>query len=345
MEFSIGKQIKALRSSKGVTQEELANFLGISYQAVSKWENGATAPDIQLLPELSVYFGVTIDELFKLPNEDKLKRIDNMIENERYISEEKFTETEKFLVDLLKEDRRCSKALYLLAELYNHKGDRAKETAAEYAKKALEIKPNEKHYHLILIKACNGAFGDSYCNRHEDLINFYKKFISKNKDSRLGMVFYLDQLMADRRLSEAKEVLDKVKALGDNVENLAYEGDIEFAKGNVEKAVELWNNNVEKFKENSLAYFIRAESFMKLERYSEAIKDFRTALDKQEKPKYPEMAEALSQAYEISGQYNDAIEANEEKIKILKEDYGIVDGELVDEALREIERLKNMAKN
>lgn len=340
MEFLIGKQIKALRNEKGVTQEELANFLGISYQAVSKWENGITAPDIQLLPELSVYFGVTIDELFKLPNEEKLKRIDNMIENERYISEEKFIETEKFLLDLLREDRRCSRALYLLAELYNHKGNRAKETAGDYAKRALELAPNEKHYHLILIKACNGAFGDAYCNRHEELINYYKKFTAENEDSRLGLVFYFDQLMDDRRLSEAEEVLDKVKNLGDNVENLAFEGDIEFAKGNIERAVELWNKNVEKFKENSLAYFIRAESFMKLERYEEAIRDFRTALDKQEKPRYPEMAEALAQAYEISGQYNKAIEAHKERIEILREDYGIVNGEMVDEALRAIELLK-----
>ncbi|MDU4890697.1 MAG: helix-turn-helix domain-containing protein [Clostridium sp.] len=340
MEFLIGKQIKALRNEKGVTQEELASFLGISYQAVSKWENGATAPDIQLLPELSVYFGVTIDELFKLTNEDKLKRIDSLIENERYISEEKFLETEKFLLDLLKEDRKSSKALYLLAELYNHKGDRAKETAAEYAKKALEIGPNEKHYHTILIKACNGAFGDSYCNRHKELINYYKKFISENKDSRLGLVFYFDQLMDDRRLSEAEEVLNIVKELGDHVENLAFEGDIEFAKGNIERAIELWTDNVEKFKENSFAYFIRAEKLVNLERYEEAIKDFKTALDKQEKPRYPEMAEALAQAYEIKKEYDKAIEANKEKLKILKEDYGILNGELVDEALREIKRLK-----
>ncbi|MEG2018334.1 MAG: tetratricopeptide repeat protein [Clostridium sp.] len=231
-----------------------------------------------------------------------------------------------------------------MAELYNHKGNRAKETAAEYAKKALEIKPDEKDYHLILIKACNGAFGDSYCNRHEELINFYKKFISENEDSRLGMVFYLDQLMDDRRLSEAKEVLDKVKSLGDHVENLAFEGDIEFARGNVERAVELWNDNVEKFKDNCFAYFIRAEKMMNIEQYGEAIKDFRRALDMQERPKYPELAEALAQAYEISGKYTEAIGTHKERIEILKEDYGIIKGELVDEALRDIERLKNVAK-
>ncbi len=340
MEMSIGKQIKALRSEKGVTQEELANYLGISYQAVSKWENNVTAPDIQLLPELSVYFGVTIDELFKLQNEDKLKRIDNMIENERYISEEKFTETEKFLLELIKWDNQCSKVFYLLAELYNNKGNRAKETAAEYAKKALEIEPKEKHYHSILIKACNGAFGDFYCNKHQELINYYKKFTDENTDLRLGYAFYFDQLMDDRRLMEAKQVLKQMNELGAHVENIAFEGDVELAQGNIERAIELWNKNVEVFKENSLAYFIRAERLMNIERYEEAIKDFRTALDMQQRPRYTEMAEAMAQAYEIINQYDKAIEVHKEKIQILKEDYEILNGELIDETIRKIKELE-----
>ena len=62
MKIEIGQRIKSLRLEKGVTQEELANHLGLSYQAVSKWENNISTPDIQLLPLLSVYFGVTIDD-------------------------------------------------------------------------------------------------------------------------------------------------------------------------------------------------------------------------------------------------------------------------------------------
>lgn len=60
----IGTNIKLLRKTKGITQEELANALHISYQAVSKWENGSSQPDIALLPPIANYFGVTIDELF-----------------------------------------------------------------------------------------------------------------------------------------------------------------------------------------------------------------------------------------------------------------------------------------
>ncbi|MCL2407279.1 MAG: GNAT family N-acetyltransferase [Defluviitaleaceae bacterium] len=61
----IGENIRYLRMKKGVTQEELAVHLGITHQSVSKWENGVTAPDLQLIPTIAEYFGVTIDTLFK----------------------------------------------------------------------------------------------------------------------------------------------------------------------------------------------------------------------------------------------------------------------------------------
>lgn len=48
----------------GLTQDELGNRLGVSAQAVSKWERQIACPDIMLLPELAVIFGVTLDELF-----------------------------------------------------------------------------------------------------------------------------------------------------------------------------------------------------------------------------------------------------------------------------------------
>lgn len=54
-------RIAELRKEKGVTQDELAKFVGVSYQAVSKWETGLTYPDITLLPKLSEFFGVSID--------------------------------------------------------------------------------------------------------------------------------------------------------------------------------------------------------------------------------------------------------------------------------------------
>ena len=59
----IGKNVAELRKAKATKQEELARFVGVSAQAVSKWENGG-APDTELLPKIASFFQVSIDELF-----------------------------------------------------------------------------------------------------------------------------------------------------------------------------------------------------------------------------------------------------------------------------------------
>ena len=61
--IKINEQIAFLRKQKGLTQEELANALGVTNQAVSKWESAQCCPDIQLLPDLAKIFDVSIDEL------------------------------------------------------------------------------------------------------------------------------------------------------------------------------------------------------------------------------------------------------------------------------------------
>lgn len=61
--LKIHEQIASLRKQKGMTQEELANALGVTNQAVSKWESAQCCPDIQLLPAIAKLFGVSVDEL------------------------------------------------------------------------------------------------------------------------------------------------------------------------------------------------------------------------------------------------------------------------------------------
>ncbi len=342
MVMEIGKQIKTLRVQKGVTQEELANHLGISYQAVSKWENDITLPDIQLLPILAVYFGVTIDELFEISNESQIQRIENMLESERFISYEKFKYTEEFLHTLLKNKDNKGEPYYLLAELYNHRAKTAMDIASDYAKKALTIDPVNKGYHNALVRAENGAFGDFYCSRHHSLIEYYKGFIKEHPGERRGYVFLFDQLMDDRRFKEARYILNEIERLGSHVENLAFEGDIEFALGNIDKAIEFWNKNVEEHSNEWGSYFLRGERFVNIERYKEAIEDYKKSMEFQPKPRIVDPLVAMAQVYEILCEYDNSIEAHKEKISIIKNEYGISTGELIDESTREIERLRKL---
>ena len=62
--MDIGNKIRELRKQRGITQEQLAACIGVSFQAVSKWENQIALPDITLAPVLASYFGVSMDELF-----------------------------------------------------------------------------------------------------------------------------------------------------------------------------------------------------------------------------------------------------------------------------------------
>lgn len=77
MAMKIGEKIKVLRKAKNISQEALANVLGVTFQAVSKWETGMTAPDVSLIPPIASFFGVSIDELFDY----------NVWENERTVDE------------------------------------------------------------------------------------------------------------------------------------------------------------------------------------------------------------------------------------------------------------------
>lgn len=80
MTLQLGDKIKALRKNAGYTQCELANAVGVTCQAVSRWEANAAYPDMELIPSIANYFGITIDELFGYDCE-RSKKVDEIIAN------------------------------------------------------------------------------------------------------------------------------------------------------------------------------------------------------------------------------------------------------------------------
>lgn len=91
-DIRINEQIAFLRKQRGMTQEELAKALGVTNQAVSKWEQGQCCPDIGLLPDLAKMFDVSVDELLGYTpastDEDIIldlrRKIDTLPENEDF---------------------------------------------------------------------------------------------------------------------------------------------------------------------------------------------------------------------------------------------------------------------
>nr|WP_242948253.1 helix-turn-helix transcriptional regulator [Clostridium frigidicarnis] len=83
--LNIGRCVFQKRKEKGITQKQLADYIGVSKASVSKWESGLSYPDVLLLPELATYFNISVDELLgyspQLTRED-IKKIYNKLSHE-----------------------------------------------------------------------------------------------------------------------------------------------------------------------------------------------------------------------------------------------------------------------
>ncbi len=80
MKLTIGENIRNLRRERNITQEELANMLGITYQSVSRWENNTCYPDIELMPDIAEVFGITVDKLIGVDKRTEQKEVDGYLE-------------------------------------------------------------------------------------------------------------------------------------------------------------------------------------------------------------------------------------------------------------------------
>ena len=78
MDLLIGENIKSKRLARGLTQEEVAAHLGVSFQSVSKWERGDGYPDITMLPSLANYFHISVDDLIGLDEINKTEQYEEM---------------------------------------------------------------------------------------------------------------------------------------------------------------------------------------------------------------------------------------------------------------------------
>ena len=81
MNLKLSEKLKTLRRNKNISQEKLAQYLGVTFQAISKWENGSTYPDIQLLPDIARFYGITIDELLQVDKIDEERLYDEYEDN------------------------------------------------------------------------------------------------------------------------------------------------------------------------------------------------------------------------------------------------------------------------
>ena len=105
MKLTIGENIRKYRKKNDLTQEELAERLGVTYQSVSRWENGTTYPDLELLPSISELLAVTVDELIGMSQIEKEKRAKETFDELRRECIKKDYDSDK-IISLIRDIRR-----------------------------------------------------------------------------------------------------------------------------------------------------------------------------------------------------------------------------------------------
>ena len=344
--MNIGNQIKKLRIEKRATQEELANYLLISAQAVSKWETNASTPDISLLPQIATFFGVAIDELFIIPEEEQFERIENMYWRERRIPQETFAQAVRFLQAQIAKDGKNIRAYPNLAYLYNHRAASDHAAASEYAKRVIELDPNHKPGWVAYQEANNAVCGDEWYDNHFEVIEYCKEILKKYPENYRALYTIIENLLADNRFDDAVPYIQKIGEVApESQQMLVYSGDVAYGRGNLEEAKCLWNRAVEEYAERWQAYCDRADRMKKLGYIHEAIADYEKCMEIQEKPRLTDALYSLAQMHEQLQDYEAAVKDFERIIAVLAEDYHTVSGESVDSVKREIKRLENMFKS
>ena len=330
MELKIGATIKKLRTERGITQEELANRMGVSFQAVSKWETNATTPDIAILPQLALFFGVSIDTLFSMNRDDYIERISKMIRDEYSIAPENFLWAERYLKGLLSEEKQNNNARTLLVELYEHRENRDSLACGRLCEEGLLIDPSN----IALI----GKLTRIREKRDESdrLIEFLEALYSKNKQNDILAETLIEIYIKHGRCDDATSLmlLLKNRPIFD-----IFRGDVEFAAGRKEQAITLWRSAATANQNDSKLLFMIAERFDNIHDIDAALQLYQQSYETAPVPKELDALYAQAFLYTKIKKNADAIDVWKRIIKSLADDYGVKDGECVDWAKREIQKL------
>lgn len=344
--MELGKKIRQLRFKAGLTQEQLAEKLGIGAQAVSKWENAAAMPDITALPLLAEIFGVSIDDLFDLSSEQRLNRIENRLDTEEDLPQDVFMEYEEFLKSQLGSAQNKKRATSLIAYLYWHRMESYARRAGHYAREAVQAAPNEKDCQWILQKAEGHAVWDWNMANHIKGIVFYRELVKNNPESRMAYAYLLDNLLADHRAEEAEKFLACYAALPDvnPIHTEVYRAYIALARFDEPTADRIFEELGDKYPDDSVYLFEAAQYYARKCDYEKAIALYEHSFALETRhPRFQDELMAIAEIYEIQGDYRKAAETYGRIIDLLENEWGMTEEAELEQAKREKARLLALA--
>ena len=318
--MTLGKTIKQLRKETFLSQEQLAAKLNITAQAVSKWENEESYPDIFFLPKIAAIFGVKIDELFEYEEDSAYQQIENMLNRERYFTHADFSKAENFLLEQLSTNPNDLHALTVLGDLYHEYAIRLDEKAASYTKQALALNPDDKSLHNTFHYAMHGGRLDWNVANHSALIQYYQNFIQEHPTITRAYLYLLDNLIDDGRLDEATKVLERRRTVIQDCFNDFYRLLISESINGFQATRKEYDMYLEENHEWQ-AYFLVAGRYASHGEYEKAITLFEKSYELQPKPRYIDHLESIAQLYLRMYKKNEAIHAYKRELQLLKEEW------------------------
>lgn len=345
--MELGTVIKQLRFRASMTQEQLAEKLGISPQSVSKWENEISMPDISLLPTIAEIFGVSVDELFGLNENEKLRRIENRLEFEEPLPGDVFWEYEDYLKHSLENTEDKAKIYSLLAHLYHHRMEADAKKVSQYARESMKLAPEKKDCQWLLDKAEGASVWDWNVGNHAKVIAFYQELIDADKKANPDKPTYLphfwlmDNLIADHRTEEAKGVLAEFSKLQKNRDFMVaiYEANIALSEFDEKKADGIIDEAFALYGEDPGFLFETAQYYAKKGVYDRAIELYEVSYEKDEKPRFTDALQGIATIYEIQGKYQEAADTCERLLENLRNEWNLTEEAAVKEVEREKARL------
>lgn len=344
--MDIGTKIKQLRYKSKLTQEQLAERLGLSAQSVSKWENSIAMPDITLLPKLAEEFGVSIDELFDLTADQKLNRIENRMDLESELPGELFWEYEEFLKEQLTSGEDKGRAMSLLAHLYHHRMQADARKVSRYARETIRLAPEKKDCQWLLDMAEGQVIWDWNVGNHTGVINFYKEVIANDHitpQTPLPYYYLIDNLLADHRTKEASEYLDTLRTIPAHRPFMipVYQAHIALAEYDEEQADKIIEQALEEYSQDGGFLFEAAQYYARKCEYEKAIEYYNAsyANEAQCKPRYWDALQGIAVIYEILGDNQNAIATYDRILDNLRNEWGLTEETALKEAEQEKARL------
>lgn len=341
--MDIGNQIKALRLRRGVTQEAVAQHFGITAQAVSKWECGTSVPDIGMLPGLSAYFGVSIDELFALSDEIRMERIQNMLWDVRFLNPADAENERNFLLDMGRREPKNADPYCMLAQMELHLAQEHNIRAQEYAQEAISRDCADCCI-TYLAKAMGGKRIDPRFNTHNALIAHYKQILAEHPEEPSAYAYLIEQLIDDHRLAEAEHYCNLMAQHIEGYYITVHRIKVALAYRQIDKARAMWEQMGRDYPDNWMVQEWIGDFQTQVGDYAAAKESYRKAIELEPVPHFVDPIDSLAQVCEMAGDIEGAIASRKYELEISETEWGDSSGETIDAIHREIARLEKLLK-